>query len=126
MTILEEGKQIRSEAAKLRRDRRRRYPPGLKQRIVDWVERAMATGMRRFECGQVLGIKSWRLKTWQQGDDGMEIEAETLALVPIETPNVALTSGPTVVTPSGKACGYCGRPALRPSKWLRATRRCGR
>ena len=101
MTILEEGKQIRNEAAKLRHDRRRRYPAGLKERILDWVERAMATGMRRFECGQVLGIKSWRLKTWQQGDAGMELEAETLALVPIETPSVALTAGPTVVTPSG-------------------------
>lgn len=63
----------------------------------------MATGMRRFECGHVLGIKSWRLKTWQQGDAGAEVEETTLALVPIETPAIAetLTTGPTVVTPAG-------------------------
>jgi transposase-like protein len=101
MTIIDEGKQLRNEIAKLRRDQRRRYSPEQKRRILDWVERAMADGMRRFECGQALGIKSWRIKTWQQGEPGTEMEPETLALVPIETPAVAMAATPTVVTPSG-------------------------
>jgi hypothetical protein len=103
MTIIDEGRQIRGEVAKLRPDRRRTYSSELKRRILDWVGRAMATGMLRSDCGHVLGIKSWRIKTWQEepapGPAEAQPQAQTLALVPIEMPTWA--SGPTLVTPSG-------------------------
>jgi hypothetical protein len=98
MTIIDEGRQIRGEVAKLRPDRRRTYSPELKQRILDWVRRAMATGMLRSDCGHVLGIKAWRIKTWQEEP---ATGAEAVALVQIETAAWAASGGPTVVTPSG-------------------------
>jgi hypothetical protein len=102
MTIIDEGKQIRSDVTKLRLDRRRRYSPELKRRILDWVERARAAGMRRCECGKVLGIKTWRIKTWQRAEPAaVTAPVETLALVPIETPAWVPMTGPTVVTPAG-------------------------
>lgn len=105
MTINDEGKLIRVEVAKLRPDRRRTYPPELKRRILDWVGRAMATGMRRSECGHRLGIKSWRIKIWQEevtiAPKPEETPTPSLALVPIETPAWIPSAGPTVVTPSG-------------------------
>lgn len=99
MTIIDEGRVIRNEVAKLRPDRRRTYPPELKQRILDWVGRAMATGMERSECGHLLGIKSWRIKGWQEEPAARRNDA-ALALVPIETP-IWVPSGPTIVTPTG-------------------------
>jgi hypothetical protein len=41
MTILDEGKTIRAEVAKLRPDKRRCYSDELQARILDWVGRAM-------------------------------------------------------------------------------------
>jgi len=99
MTIIDEGKLIRGEVAKLRPDRRRNYPPELKRRILDWVGRAMTAGMRRSACGHALGIKSWRIKGWQDEQPATSGDV-ALALVQIETP-AWVSGGPTVVSPSG-------------------------
>lgn len=45
MTITEEAKALRAEITKLRPDKRRRYGDALSQRILGWVERAVAIGL---------------------------------------------------------------------------------
>jgi hypothetical protein len=97
MTILEEGRLIRSEVAKLRPDKRRRYPEELRVRILDWVARATASGMLDADCAKVLGVKKWRFTMWRRTPP---VRSESLALVPLET--VALSTAPmAIVTPSG-------------------------
>jgi hypothetical protein len=97
MTILDEAKLIRAEVAKLRPDKRRRYPDELRARILDWVTRATAAGVFEHECSKAIGVKTWRFTTWRKMPAA---RPESLALVPIETAPMA--SAPlAVVTPSG-------------------------
>jgi hypothetical protein len=95
MTIIDEGKQLRAEAAKLRPDRRRRYPPEYRQRVLDWVERATAAGFTRADCGRVVGIKTWRFHCWREEPELVAIKEtrDDVALVP-----VAVVPSTTVVT----------------------------
>jgi hypothetical protein len=99
MTIVDEGRHLRTEIAKLRPDRRRRYPEGLRARIVDWVRRASAAGMSECDSGKVLGIRTWRFRSWRSEQEPSV--AEPLALIPVETPPFMVGSGPVLVTPSG-------------------------
>lgn len=99
MTISEEAKQIRSEVLKLRPDKRRRYPGELRRRILDWVGRATAAGMMVHECSKAIGVKTWRFTLWRRAEQRSPRD-ESLALVPVETPPVAM-SGITLVAPSG-------------------------
>jgi hypothetical protein len=116
MTILDEGKLLRNEVAKLRPDKRRRYSDKLRARILEWVERATADGMTEPECSKFLGVKTWRFVLWRrkavrQATPKPETatpeprplaqESEPLALVPIEVTGLAMNAGLTVVAPSG-------------------------
>jgi hypothetical protein len=102
MTILEEEKQLRSELAKLRPDKRRRYSNELRERILAWVDRSVAEGALETECSKSLRIKTWRFVMWRRA---IEREAppkemrSSLALVPIEP--LVVSSGLVLVTPSG-------------------------
>jgi hypothetical protein len=101
MTILDEGKQIRSEVAKLRPDKRRRYPDGLRARILDWVGRATAAGMMECECSKAIGVKTWRFTLWRRASVAKPKD-ESLALVQIETPQIEFRpAGLSMVAPSG-------------------------
>jgi hypothetical protein len=101
MTIIDEGKQLRSEVARLRTDRRRRYPDDLRRRILNWVGRAETSGMPIYECSKTLGIKTWRFQMWRR-DGAWAREVEPLAMVRVETPIAASTaSGLAIVTPTG-------------------------
>lgn len=97
MTILEEGRLIRSEVAKLRPDKRRRYPEELRARILDWVTRAMTSGVLEADCAKVIGVKKWRFTTWRRTPT---VRSESLALVPLEIPAIA-TTPVAIVSPSG-------------------------
>lgn len=106
MTIIEEGRALRSEISKLRPDKRRRYGAKLIQRILGWVARATAGGMTDTWCGELLGITTWRFRMWRErkpkneaGPPPDTAAAETLALVPITV--TAPFVGPTLVTPAG-------------------------
>jgi hypothetical protein len=102
MTILEEEKQLRSELAKLRPDKRRRYSNELRGRILSWVDRSVAEGTLETECSKSLRIKTWRFVMWRRAivrEAPPKEMRSSLALVPIE-PLVA-SSGLVLVTPSG-------------------------
>lgn len=102
MTILDEAKQIRNEIARLRPDKRRRYPPGLKARIMDWHARATASGMFEADAAKLLGMKTWRITEWRRAptQDATRASA-SLALVRVETPEPPPAMGLALVTPSG-------------------------
>ena len=102
MVIFDEGKQIRSEVAKLRPDKRRRYPDQLRAQILDWVGRAMAAGMTEHECSRAIGVKTWRFTMWRRRAATVKSKDESVALVQIEPSSIAFgSSGLSFVTPSG-------------------------
>ena len=129
MTFLDEAKQIRNEVAKLRPDKRRRYPEELRRRILNWVERATDAGQLEHECSKLIGVKAWRLTLWRRLETRMAqaeadarkaeaelrmakakpdveaemgaAEAEPLALVPIAVSGLAMGSPLSLVAPSG-------------------------
>ena len=111
MTILDEGKQIRSEVARLRPDKRRRYPDELRMRILNWVDRSTTAGMMEHECSKAIGVKTYRFTLWRRAAASRRTEqvatrkprTESLALVRIETPlvQVAAPTLSVVVGPSG-------------------------
>jgi hypothetical protein len=102
MTIVDEGKQIRSEVAKLRPGQARRYPEELRRRILDWVERARSSGLLETDCSYAIGIRTGLLTSWRDREHWRTAEEEPLALVPIETPPLAAIGvGLALVAPSG-------------------------
>src|SRR5262245_50442099 len=103
MTIFDEGRQLRYEAAKLRPDRRRRYPNDLRRRLVDWVARAIAAGLTEADCGKLVGIKTWRFRCWSVTPKltTTEEERDPLALVPIAVTTEPAAAGISLVAPSG-------------------------
>lgn len=125
MTFLDEAKQIRNEVAKLRPDKRRRYPEELRRRILNWVERATDAGQFEHECSKLIGVKAWRFTQWRRLETRMAqaeaaartakaepevrtatveertAEAEPLALVPIAVSGLAMGSAISFVAPSG-------------------------
>lgn len=109
MTILDEAKQLRSEIAKLRPDKRRRYPEELRQRILAWVARAAGAGQLESDCSKAIGVKTWRFTMWRRleasdlarGREPRGPGGEPLALVPIEVPMMPGSDGLSVVSPSG-------------------------
>lgn len=67
MTISEEAAALQPEISKLRTDKRRRYPDELKQRILAWADRAIASGIDVQNCGRMIGLKRGdRIKKWQR------------------------------------------------------------
>lgn len=98
---------MRSEVAKLRPDKRRRYGVELRRRILDWVSRAGAIGVPELECSKAIGVKTWRFTLWRRIEARSpkpepELAREPLALVPIEMPvTLPMHSGISVVAPSG-------------------------
>jgi hypothetical protein len=102
MTIHDEAKQIRTEVAKLRPDKRRRYPEELRRRILDWVARATATGQLESECAKAIGVKTWRFTMWRRWDARTPVpQAEPLALVQVGVHATAVSSTLRLVAPSG-------------------------
>jgi hypothetical protein len=102
MTILDEAKQLRAEVAKLRPDKRRRYPDDLRRRILSWVGRAVAAGQVESECSKAIGVKTWRFTMWRRLEATTpRSDCEPLALVPITVPGMSISSQLSVVSPSG-------------------------
>lgn len=101
MTINDEAKQIRDELSKMRTDTRRRYGWELQRRILDWVDRAHASGMTDADCGRALKMKTSRFAMWRGFHGRARKECESLALVPIEVPHARVGCAATLITPTG-------------------------
>jgi hypothetical protein len=107
MTIIDEGKKLRSEVARLRPGRGRKYDLGVRRRIMSWVERAKQTGMLEVECSRLLQVPQHRFEMWRKYEhrDAVRREADTaepLALVPVLTSApIEVSLGLTLVSPRG-------------------------
>jgi transposase-like protein len=84
MIISDESKKLRTEVGVLRRDRRRRYPPDLRRRILEWVERHVQDGGTETECAVTLGMKVHRFHQWRDQVRERATAAPTAELVPVE------------------------------------------
>ena len=94
MTIEEESKRIRRCIPRLTPGHKRVFPSKLRERILNWVDRAKATGLRDADCSRMLGLPApqfiaWRARTAAVAFElGMDWTVEPIShdLVPIELP----------------------------------------
>ena len=113
MTIFDEAATFHPEISKLRTDKARRYFAELKRRILEWVNRANASGIDAEGCARMLGItRGSRITKWQQAANKKKAktlssmvatskpgdEAVTLVPVAVETRDVGQL---VLVTPAG-------------------------
>ena len=99
MTLADEGNRLRLEILRLGEATSRRYPPEIRRRILDWVERATSGGMSRTESSDVLGVPMQRLAAFRA-----ELPAPMpKACVPVEVREETATSARALsfVAPSG-------------------------
>jgi len=110
MTIEEESKRIRRCIPKLKAGHKRVFASKLRTRILDWVDRAKATGLRDADCTRLLGVAAPQFNAWRSRSAmvpfelGMDWTVEPISrdLVPIEVPaGIELTAGVVVVSPTG-------------------------
>ena len=111
MSIQAEAKQIRRSIPTLKPGRKRRFSPKLRARIVSWVDRAKAEGLRDADCSRLLGLAVTQFNSWRSTSEAVvpfelpmdwRIEPLSRDLVPIQIPaGIELTSGVTVISPRG-------------------------
>ena len=65
MTVTDEANKLRVEIVRLGSAHGRRYPPGMKQLILAFVERAKDAGMTMSECYRRLGLSAKQLSLWR-------------------------------------------------------------
>jgi hypothetical protein len=108
MTIEDEAKQIRRRIPRMTPGQKRRFEPKLRERILEWVGRAHAEGLRDADCSRLLGISAPQFNAWRQMSVPIEIPMELTVppvsndLVPIIIPEgIELMGGVVFVTPNG-------------------------
>jgi hypothetical protein len=108
MTIEDEAKQIRRRIPKMTPGQKRTFGPKLRDRVLEWIGRANAAGLRDADCSRLLGLSASMFNSWRQRLVPFEMPLELLVppvskdLVPINIPaGIELTSGVVVVTPNG-------------------------
>jgi hypothetical protein len=111
MTIQNEAKKIRRSIPRLKAGEKRRFTPKLRARILDWIDRAKADGLRDADCSRLLGIAATQFNAWRSSSQAIvpfelpmdwRVEPITRDLVPIQIPaGIELTSGVVVVSPRG-------------------------
>ena len=108
MTIEDEAKQLRRRIPRMRPGQKRKFAPKLRERILAWIGRAHAEGLRDADCSRLLGLPAPQFNAWRQRAVPFEMPMELAVpvidkeLVPIQIPaGIELTSGVVVVTPNG-------------------------
>src|SRR5687767_12975765 len=77
MTIQDEAKRIRRSIPRLKAGERRRFMPKLRARIISWIDRAKAEGLRDADCSRLLGLAATQFNAWRSSSQ---------AIVPFEVP----------------------------------------
>ncbi len=108
MTIEDEAKQLRRRIPRMRPGQKRKFALKLRERILAWIGRAHAEGLRDADCSRLLGLPAPQFNAWRQRTVPFEMPMELTVpvidkeLVPIQIPaGIELTSGVVVVTPNG-------------------------
>ena len=108
MTIEEEAKLIRRRIPRMIPGKKRIFETKLRHRILEWIGRAHAEGLRDADCGRMLGLPASQFNSWRQRPMSIEMPMELTVplvekdLVPIAIPaGLELTGGVVFVTPNG-------------------------
>ena len=97
MTLADEANKLRIEIVRLGAAHGRRYPSGMKELILAWIDRAKQEGMTVADATRKLGVSSKQLSTWRA-----VIRAEqSKALVPVQVVEPMSSDGIAFVSPSG-------------------------
>lgn len=89
---------------------KRRFKPTLKGRILDWIDRARASGLCDADCSRLIGLPAPQFNAWRSQQAlvrcelplELTVEPVSRELVPIEVPpGIELTTGVVFVAPSG-------------------------
>lgn len=79
MNVSDEANKLRVDLVRLGTGHARRYPPGMKELILTFVERAKEAGMAVSECCRRIGLSPKQLTLWR----AERRAAEPKALVPV-------------------------------------------
>jgi hypothetical protein len=110
MTIQDEAKKVRRSISKLTAGKKRRFSPALRGRILDWIDRAKADGLRDADCSRLLGVAATQFNAWRpiaptvpfELPMDWRVEPINRDLVPIQIPaGIELTTGVAVTSPRG-------------------------
>src|SRR5262245_44357429 len=106
MTVSEEAKEIRSEVARLKPKRGRKYKQVFRRRVVDWYARALDSGMLAGDCVQATGLSLVVIEKWRDAERMLAATVvpkptvpratESTALVPVTIRGDELPFGPTI------------------------------
>jgi hypothetical protein len=100
MTIADEAATFHPEISKLRTDKARRYPAELKQRILEWANRAMTLGIDAEGCARLLGItRGSRITKWQQAANKKKTKAALSMAAGSKPDDKVVTLVPVAVEP---------------------------
>jgi hypothetical protein len=92
MTLSEEAKEIRSEVARLRPKRGRKYKREFRQRVVDWYARAQESGMLASDCMHAVGLSIVLIEKWRDAE-------RRIAATMVPSPEVPRPSASTALVP---------------------------
>jgi len=109
MTIEDEAKQIRRCIPRMTPGQKRKFEPTLRERVLEWIGRAHAEGLRDADCSRLLGLPAPQFNSWRARESiVMEVPMELTVplvekgLVPIVIPaGIELTGGVAFVMPNG-------------------------
>jgi hypothetical protein len=108
MTIEYEARQIRRRIPRMTPGQKRKFGARLRERVLAWIGRAHAAGLRDADCSRLLGLPAPTFNAWRQRlvpfemPMALTVPEVSKELVPITVPaGIELTSGVVVVTPSG-------------------------
>lgn len=79
MSVSDEANKLRVELVRLGTAHGRRYPPGMKESILKFIDHARDAGMTLNECCRRLGLSPKQLSNWRASARA----AQTQALVPV-------------------------------------------
>ena len=98
MSISDEANKLRVDIVRCGTSHGRRYPPGLREQILEFIDHAKSAGVSVADNCRRLGISSKQLSNWRAA---IRV-SQTLALVPVHIAEERATSEQLAfVAPSG-------------------------
>lgn len=97
MKIDDEAERLRGSVARLGAAHGRRYPAGMKELLLAFVDRAREAGMSASEVSRRLGVSQRQLSNWRVAVRA----ARPKAMVPVRVVDEIATPKTTLVSPAG-------------------------